>query len=290
MTSLKESLAGLRREFHVVRKELSRLTSAVQKLERETDQIGALRVAERDVDARIGALERILNVERVSAHVHAAVAQARLMQSPVPHMLVEGLLPPDVYGAVIDATPSRVFFDASVEHAGEFRVPLRLAPTHAIVTTMFLNEVVLRSLSPLLLQRFDEPLAAFTRARFPTLPRFGEWGVEVTLSQARIVLRSPGYTGAVAVDRPWGFLTGVLYLARPHDTEQFGSCLHPTLIPFRGNAALIFLAPADAHRYEPIPQTAPAGTERYTYEFGIGPTREGRRRLAEMMKAQDARG
>ncbi len=86
-------------------------------------------------------------------------------------------------------------------------------------------------------------------------------------------------------ERPWDLLTCVLTLARPHDSEEFGSQLGTRAVPFLPNSALVFLGAS--HGYVPIPESAPVDTERYTYEFGIGPTKEGRRTLAAMMNQDD---
>ena len=289
MTSPDTSLDGVRRELGALREELSGLTAHLRTLQRQADQLAALHAEEPDAAAKVERLERVLTFEKVAAHFRDAVAQAPLIQDPVPHLWVSQLLPPDVYQAVIDAIPARAFFDDRAADANELRVPPRVAPTHSIVTWAFLTDVVLRALSSALVARFHEPLAAFTSARFPTLPPFGEWDVEVTLSQGRIVLRGPGYVGAPLPDRPWDFLTTVVCLARPNDDEAFGSRLHGDVFPFRANSALTFLGPAQAHEYLSIPHGEARATDRYTYEFGVGPTREGRRTLTAMMKNDPAR-
>lgn len=282
MTPAERAVGELRRDCAHIRTELSRFASQVQKLQRRTDRLSALRAEEPGAVAWLDRFERTLDAEAVDAHLRTVVAKAVLVQDPIPHLQVPDLLPIEVYRALVDAIPARVFFEGGVEQGLELRIPPRVAPVHGVVAWAFLTEVVLRSLSPLLVARFEEPLAASARTRFPDLPPFREWGVEVTLSRGRIVGRGPGYVGPGAPDRPWDLLTTVLDLARPHDNEEAGSELQSMRMPFRANTSLTFLGHMASHAYSPIPEGA-AATERYSYEFGIGPDKEGQRRLAAMI-------
>lgn len=273
---------ALRDEAGAVRSELSKLAFRIETLRRRMEQLSTLREEAGHAAAQIARLERVLDFDRVAAHVRIAVAQAPLVAEPVPHLVASNLLPADAYQAVIDAIPAPVFFDGGVEHGQELRVPPRLAPIAAIVTWMFLNEVG-RVLSDLLLARLVDPLAASARERFPSRPPLREWDVEMTLSEARIVRRTPGYRGGGSGDRPWDLLLCVLHLGRHQDTGEYGSRLQGAPIPFRANSLLACVGPAERHTYASIAADAPADTERYTYEFGIGPTRNARRTLTAMM-------
>lgn len=258
------------------------LASLLRQLQRRTEQLSTLHQAEQAAAIGIDKLERVLDFDRVASHVRTRVARAELAETPLPHLCIADVLPDDVYGALVAAIPAAVFFDGGVDHGAALRIPPRLAPSCSIVTWGFITEIVLQVLSPALVRRFQDPLAAFAKTRFPDLPPFGEWNVEITLSEGRIVRRLPGYAGAAGPHREWDFLTTVLCLARQDDDERFGSRVGGLSFPCLANSALTFLGSGDAHEYAPIPPTAPAGTERHTYEFGTGPTREGRRALAPM--------
>ena len=277
-------VGALRSEAGAVRSELSTLASRLETLRRRMEQLSALRDEERDVAARVAELERVLDFTRVAAHVRSAARESPLVAEPVPHLIVSNLLPADAYRAVMHAIPASVLLDGRAERGQEVRVPPRLAPTTAIITWTFLNEVG-RVLSDVLVERLAEPLAAHARRRFPSLPPADGWGVEITLSEARIVRRIPGYQGGSPADRPWDLLTGVLYLGRHQDTAEYGSRLHGAAIPFRANSLLACAGAADIHAYASIPRDAPADTERYSYEFGIGPTKDARRTLTALMKS-----
>jgi len=242
------------------------------------EQLAALRADEAHETAQIARLERVLDFDRVVAHVRDAVARAEVAADPVPHVVVADLLPADAYQKLVDAIPSAVFFDGRPEQGQEVRVPPRLAPMSSIVTWMFVDEVA-RVLSDLLVARLAEPLAAYACAQFPSLPPFDDWGVDITVTDSRLVRRAPGFAGRPPADRPWQLVNSVVDLARQQDTLEYGSKLRAKEIAFRANSMVTWVGPPDVHVHASIPDRAPADVERYTYEFGIGPTRGGRARL-----------
>jgi hypothetical protein len=274
----------LRDELGVLGQELSQLRTRVRTLRQRTEQLAALRGEESQLEARMTAVERVLAFDRVCAHVREAVERAPRAANPVPHLVVADLLPHDAYRALIEALPAPVFFDGRVPEGQRLGVPPRLAPAPAIVTWMFLSDVI-QMLSELLVTRFTEPLQAYARERFPSAPPLPEWDREVTLIDGRIVRRTPGYAGTLAPDRPWAFLVGVLDLARDHDGEEYGGRLADVFLPFRANTARVCVGPAARQTYAAIPSDASGNVERYTYEFTIGPTRQARQRLETQRQA-----
>ena len=286
MRSLERSLHELRRDCGRARRRLSGLASQLHTLRRQTGQLVALRNEEQHYASRIEALERTLDVGRVDWHMRGVVERAEVVGYPIPYLWIPELLPDDVYQAVLDAVPVAVFIDDHPAGRRELPVPPRMAPTHAVVTWAFLTEVAHRPLSDLLLARFQPFLAAHVATRFPELPPFGEWGVEITLSEDRIVRRGLGDSSRVTDDRPWTLLSGILCLARPSDTDGCGGRLGSKVFPCRPNSALVFLGSASSYEYGSISPDAGADQERYSYEFDIGPTREGRRRLTAMLERE----
>jgi hypothetical protein len=268
----------VRDEVRLLRHEISTLAAEMAAVRRRAEQIAALR--DEETESRIERLERVLDYDRTTAHVRAAVSQSNLARDPVAHMYVPDLFPPDVYDALVEAIPPAAFFETDPLHAAELRMPPRLAPAHSIVTWAFLTEVVLEVLSPALVSAFAQPLGALTSTLYPALPPLSELDVEVTLSHGRLVRRTRGYQATPSPDREWDFLTAVVCLARPGDGAEFGSRLDGRTFPFNGNSALVFLQPAHAHTYESIPDTVRDHVQRHTYEFGVGPTQAGRRALA----------
>jgi len=277
VTPRHEPIERLHRDLGRLGEEVSRLRVQMQRVQQRTDQVLALRQSAPDAARRLAQLESVLDAEGVAAHLRDAIARAPLQPVPVPHLSVGNVLPAAVYDSLVDAIPPAVFFEGGDNEAQELRVPQRAGRLPEIVTWTFVTDVVLRALSPALVARFKDPLAAFARATFPSLPPFEEWKVDITLSQGRIVRRRPSGACPPSPDRPWDFLTGMVPLGRAEDSEEYGS-----------NTLVVFLGPARAHRYLAVPSSAPPETERYTYEFGIGPARDARRALTAKMNRDDA--
>jgi hypothetical protein len=283
--SLRAAAAALDREMTGMREALEHLTSQIGLVQRHVDQLFELRREELDAPSRMEALERVLNVDRIAAHVRQAVARTEIVEDPVPHAVISGLLPPDAYDSVLAAIPAPVFFEDGSAGGRELRVPPALAPTCTIATWAFVTDLVKDVLAPALVGRFGGPLDRHLAALCPSLDRAGGTGLTFAASAGRIVRRWPGSDAPPARTRPWHFLTTVLFLARPGDGEDHGSRLSGAApeIPFRANSALTVLGPAGAHEYAIIPSTGPAGVVRYSYEFRLGPAPEARRRLMAAM-------
>ena len=119
------------------------------------------------------------------------------------------------------------------------------------------------------------------------------------------MLRKPGYSLAPHRDPKRSFVTCLMYLARPGDSETHGTQLfrvagdseanykqtyYPqdnghraelaTVVPFRPNSMLVFVNARGAHGAW-IPPDAPAELERYSYQFYVAPENEA---LAELLK------
>ena len=288
---------ALQRELDAIAGVFTKLTVDVDRLRRRVEQLSALRTAAPAEAAQLHAFEHVLDFDRVAQHVRAACAAAELCAGPVPHLVISEVFPDDVYTAIVDAIPEPAFFEVVTDDGYELRVPPRVASFQALVTWEFVTAVVKRVFSAALLARLHEPLVALARTQFPALPSLEDWNVEVTISQGRIVKRCPGFAGACGEGRPWDLLTTIVDLGGPQQDGLYGSVLglppssggspadsSPVKnLPFRANGAVAFVGPASAHRYASIPHGAPAHAVRHAYEFGVGPTREGRRILNAMM-------
>jgi hypothetical protein len=263
--SLQElSLDDLRDEVRGIRGHVSALESRIRLLHQRVSQLAALHDDEERFRDRVERLERVLDAARVAAHLQDAIAAAALEEHPAPHLVVSEPLPPDVHRALLEAVPPAVFFDHPESSRQELRVPLRLAPTHCLVTWSFMTEMLLQQrVTAGLTAPFGESLARFAQTRFPALPPFDAWGVDITVTEGRLVRARRGDAGGEPADRQWDLLTGVL-----------------TLVPAPGESAdvlTVFLGNAPVH------VVAQGDAERCTYEFGLGPSREGRRRLTAMV-------
>lgn len=227
----------------------------------------------RDLEWRpaLEAVEPVLDAEAIRAHVQRSFAQAPLHLAPFPHIVLEDLFPASFYDAVIDAIPPVDFFDG-VENRQRIVVPFEMAPAFSRrVWGFLLNTVVEDIVGPAMLRTFDAPLREWLAATWPEIDRaWLETKVRMQSTDGRILLRGRGYTIPPHRDPKWGFVTCLLYLAKPGDSTAWGtqlydvdgdveaesvaphwiraeSCRLVKDVPFRPNTALVFLNSSGAH-------------------------------------------
>jgi hypothetical protein len=233
----------------------------------------------------------------IDTHLRETVRATALNSEPGPHMVIERVLPADVYGWLVDTMPPPEGFDYADKYKQNFDPALTtIAPERSRQAWQwFEREVVDGLLAPILVKRFR----GFLDVLFDDL--FGPLAAESrTLRQhafrGRLMLRRPGYRLKPHRDTKIVTITGLIYFARPDDSRDYGTELYrveadqqaPSMktfypeehgcraelarsVPFVGNTALIFLnTPGMAHAAA-IPRDA-AQAERYAYQFYIGPS------------------
>lgn len=112
-------------------------------------------------------------------------------------------------------------------------------------------------------------------------------------------------------DPKWGFVTALMYLAKPGDSEEYGTQLYRVredaeatsgsvhyiepercelarTVPFRPNSMLVFLNAVGAHGAGIPADAEPATLERYLYQFRLGPTTKTISRLVSLMSPEKA--
>jgi hypothetical protein len=284
------------------------LTAAVDALRVRTDQLMTLQRLDWEQRAEVAGMRRWLDAEAIERHVLDAVAAAPLVADPFPHVVVESLLPPLVYQRVLEAVPPPVFFQGGRDE--HWAVPSGIAPLYSrqvwhYVANTLVGDVLYRALNA----RFAGVIRDYIETFCPAWPKDAE--VALHPSDGRIMLRRPGYDLAPHRDPKWGFVTALIYLARPDDSEEFGTQLYRvradaeaasgsvhyldraqcelvTTVPFRANSMLVFLNSVGAHGAF-IPQDAqPADLERYLYQFRLGPTSKVISRMIGMMSPDRA--
>ncbi len=279
------------------------LASAVELLRVRTDQLMAVQRLDWEQRVQTSTLGRWLNAERIGPFVSAAVEQASLVADPFPHLVVEPLLPPDIYERILDAVPPAVFFAGGRDE--HWAVPAGVAPIYSrqvwtFVADTIAGDILFRALNA----KLEDVVRDYIRSFCPALPE----GTAVPLypSDGRIMLRRPGYDLAPHRDPKWGFVTALLYLAHPGDSEEYGTQLYRVradaeattgavhyldrsqcelvrTVPFRANSLLVFLNTVGAHGAFIPADAAPATLERYLYQFRLGPTTKVIRTLLGMM-------
>jgi hypothetical protein len=269
-----------------VSKRLKRLEQQTRLLQRTLDLNARYRLR-RDVAP---------DVEATARHVRATLAAAAMRETPMPHLVVEGLMPDPLYDALLQAVPPPAFFSQRDVVKQNLRVRRDgLVPDETLDLFGFLESVVIADMIvPALLERFEpyfsrvyEERYGDAAARVAALPHVATDG--------RLMLRRPGYHLNPHLDPRRVSVTGLFYLARPGDDEAHGTsfysldgaarpeqsntysperhgmaCTLAASVPFRANTAVFFLNSGAAHGAG-IPGTAPPTTERYAYQFYMWP-------------------
>lgn len=281
------------------------LSTAVEALRIRTEQLMAIERLNWEQQEDLRQLDVCLDRARISAHVRAAVKAAPLHHDPFPHVVLDTWLPPDVYETIVRALPPAVFFADREVSRQRLLVPFSVAPAYSRRVWRFVAEdIVGCALSDALNQKFQDVVRQYVGI-------FCEQWLEqpdqrLHPSDGRIMLRRPGYVIEPHRDPKWGFITGLVYLARDDDDEAYGTQLYRVRddveapddkplrfdpqrcelvksVPFRPNTLLAFLNSRGAHGASIPADATPATLERYVYQFRLGPHAAGIKRLLSLM-------
>jgi hypothetical protein len=284
------------------------LTDAVETLRIQTDQLLTIQRVDWDKRFELARMDKWFDAERIKAHIDAAFERTPLQTDPYPYMVVENWLPDDVYDRVIAAMPASIFFARDRDE--HWVVPSGIAPLYSRQVWAFVaNTIVGQLVHEALNRKFQDAICRYVRGFVPSLPR----DIDLTLhpSDGRIMLRRPGYYLAPHRDPKWGFVTGIIYLAREGDNEAHGTqiyrvrddveaptsrvyypepdkCELVTDVPYRGNTMLAFLNSEGAHGAAIPADAQPPDLERYIYQFRLGPTGKVIKRLTDLMPPEQA--
>jgi hypothetical protein len=308
-----ESLIEVVKGSRMMRRDLARLIERVERLEeqqhasaavarradRTSMQIKLVDVLNRTQQTDIACLPTLLDERRVGEHVRRAIASASLATDPYEHIVVERVLPDDVYDLLLRAIPPAEFFDDHDRIKQNLTFPLEYGPTLAARVWGYFDDVIARTMiRPAVLEKFHEPL----QVHFATVFGTEFVGRANTLPQAassgRLMLRRPGYHLDPHRDPKRSMLTCLMYLARAGDSETYGTqifrvhgdaeadykqtyypeqsggrCELVKVVPYRPNSMLVFLNSRGAHGAD-IPIDAPSELERFTYQFYVAPLNE----------------
>jgi hypothetical protein len=288
--------------------EAHRASSAVaRRADRTSMQIKLVDVLNRTQQPDLARIETMLDDRRIGEHVRRAIASAPLVADPYEHVVVEHLLPDDVYDLLRRAIPPAEFFDDHDRIKQNLTFPMEYGPTLTARVWGYFDDVIARTMiRPAVLEKFHGPL----QTHFATV--FGAAFVDranalpQAASGGRLMLRRPGYHLDPHRDPKRSMLTCLMYLARDGDGEQYGTqifrvdgdseadykqtyypeqaggkCELVTVVPYRPNTMLVFLNSRGAHGAD-IPAGEPADLERYTYQFYVAPLNEA---LAALIKS-----
>ena len=283
------SVRTLQRELSQMQAELSALRQAHDAL--------AVKEWVQGREPLLATLDARLQVEPIRAHIHNAVERAEVSTDPTTHAVIEDILPRDFYELVNAAIPPAELFPARDPVKQDFHLDEHLddaPPLTRRVWRFFDEEVVAGIVAPALHRKFHravvehyaETAGGDFAERAAAIPHRGFAG--------RLHLRRPGYHLKPHLDPKRVVITGLVYFARPGDSEAYGTQLfrvnkaftsstmgkfYPEdeglpvelarTVPFRSNTLLAFVNSKAAHGAT-LPPDAPL-RERYAYQFYVKP-------------------
>jgi hypothetical protein len=301
-----EALKPVRKDLRLLLSQVEALQASLvhtQQMASRADRIAAqvtlTAVLNREQCQAVARARALLDAARVGEHVRAAVESAPLILEPYEHIVVDPLLPRDVYDLLIEALPPEAFFDDHDPIKRNLRFPMALGPTLSAMAWGFFDEVVTdQMIRPAVLARFHEPLQRHYDSIFGAEHRDRAVAMPHRVNSGRLMLRRRGYHLDPHRDPKHSMLTCLAYFARPGDDDAFGTqifsvandsdanykqtyypeqaghaCTLVKVVPFRPNSMLVFLNARGAHGAT-IPADAPESLIRHSYQFYIGPEKE----------------
>ena len=252
-------------------------------------------------------------MDPIARHIEVAVTGSQVVTEPGPHMLIPDLLPAAAYERLLAAIPAEDAFEVADRVKANFD-PMRTADgTESARTWLwFHNEVISAMVTPRLIDAFQTHLAAAYQSLFGS--GLGEDALRLPhrAFRGRLMLRRPGYRLKPHRDEKIAMLTGLVYFARPGDNREYGTDLYRVhddqeaafmktyypeahggraelakSVPFVGNSSLVFMNVAGMAHGAGIPADAEQ-TERYAYQFYVGPRKSKLARLVRRLPPERA--
>ena len=282
------------------------IDEAMRQLDEQRSELARLKRAHaidlEEVD-RIRSVASVWRPTEIAAHVRDVVSAAPVQTDPLPHIVMDPLLPEDAFRVLVEALPPEEFLE------GEKHRDLRGVGQTTSIVPLF-SRLIWRSLrteviAPVLAPALAERFRPFAREFFRIA--FGEEFVDEALALPmsprglRIMLRRRGWTLPPHCDPRDQFVSTLLYLARPGEGDTYGTQLFRVLeenfvpryantyypegeglacelvktMPYRGNLCLSFLNLGGGAHGASVPADAqPADLRRWAFQFYMGPDRE----------------
>lgn len=289
--TLASQMDALQRQCADILEQVKGMNNQLSQLAQRESQLRAVLEREAALQPHREHLEKVIGSERGRDKVRAAIDRAELHLEPFPHMIIDGLLPAGLYSCLMRGIPPVELF-RNKPGKPHLPVPFALAPAYSNHVWRFMADVLIPDvIAPALIERFRGPLNRWTELNWPgvSLESLALHG-----SGGRVMLQGPGYRIRPHRDPKWGFLTGILYLARNGDSEAWGTqvyavnddqeathtaphwidesrCRLVRDVEYRPNRVLVFLNSTGAHGAHIPADAEPETSERYIYQFRIGP-------------------
>jgi hypothetical protein len=291
-----EKLDGLPRAPADTGERLEKLEQGLRAMTRKANRLeAALRFNTEHRERRYGS--HVLDEGRVAQHVASAIDRATLDTDPMAHLVVQDLLPRETYDALVDAIPPAELFSDKDDRKQNFKLhTVDIAPEWTVTALSFMEDLIIpRMIVPGLVRKCESHILATYVKKYGTTLGPQVAGLAHIATAGRLMLRRPGYHLDPHLDPDRVVVTCLIYFARPGDDESYGTSFYringdPVInrrntffprnegyrcdlvktAPFRPNTAVAFVNAGGAHGAD-IPNSAPAGTERYVYQFYVSP-------------------
>ena len=208
------------------------------------------------------------------------------------------------YDSLIMGIPPVELFEHKPVGKQHLDVPFPMAPLYPRRVWLYMcSELVPNVIAPAILNKFRPHINDWISKNWPNLD---PESVEMHSSGGRIMLRRRGYRIRPHRDPKWSFITCILQLARPGDSETWGTqilavdqdqeaknaapywidekhCRVTEDVGFRRNRLLVFLNSVGAHSAHIPADAEPETLQRYIYQFRVGPTIDAIARLRSLL-------
>tara|TARA_B100001123_G_scaffold450161_1_gene618903 strand:+ start:6924 stop:8114 length:1191 start_codon:yes stop_codon:yes gene_type:complete len=278
-------------------KELAKLQKSSAKffesLDRRVQLISRVRHYDQ-LSGEIEGFEARYPISDVAAHVNRAVSGAHLLIDPCPHVVINDILPTEMYESISSELPPLEFWRRGQSGRDNWTVGEDNAPVRAEAAWSFMNDVVAsRVVMPALVEKFDQYWPS-------TKP--GELGegsstvkVDCKMYDGRLMLRRPGYSLEPHVDPRRSMLTVLMYMGTSSGSDEYGTklftsdrdlpakysgiyyplregaaCTLAKSVPCRRNSMLVFASRFGIHGADIPSDVEPSTLKRYTYHFFVG--------------------
>ena len=304
VASLSESVALVQQQCGEILDQIKTINDRLSDLTARESETRAVLRGDADLEPHQATLQRVVSKRDTTDFVAAAVKGAPLKLEPFPYVVVDDLLPSTLYRCLLKGIPPLELFENKPPGKQQLDVPLSLAPTFSHRVWRFMSDVVVSDvITPLILEKFRAPIDEWITKHWPEL---SPGSLPLSVNGGRIMLRRRGYRILPHRDPKWAFLTCILFVARPNDSEAWGTQLYDVDgdqeavsaapywidpkqcrlvedVAFRPNRLLVFLNSTGAHGAHIPADAQPETLERYIYQFRIGPNSDSIAMLKSML-------
>jgi hypothetical protein len=294
-TDTPDRVAAIERQCLEILGQLKTMNEHLSTLARRESQLRSVLERDAELERYQSKLSDVLEKPSTGGHVERAIQRAELRDNPFPHAVIDKILPDDLYTCLIRGLPPIELFSDRPTNKQQLQVPFRLAPVYSQRVWRYVTSAIVPNfIVPAAVLKFRSSLDEWIRLNWPAVESNA---IDFHSSDGRILLRRRGYRIPPHRDPKWGFLTGILYLARKEDSESWGTqifsvegdeeargaaphwidparCRLVEDVAFRANRLLVFLNSVGAHGAFIPDDAEPEGLERYIFQFRIGPTVE----------------